>query len=69
MLKDKVQDKESIRPDDQRLLYGGHQLEDNRTLEDYGIQKDSTVWLVLRLPGGIKLAPYWRVNTISTRLV
>ncbi|PVF95644.1 ubiquitin-domain-containing protein [Serendipita vermifera] len=54
MLKDKVEEKESIRPDDQRLLYGGHQLEDHRTLEDYGIQKESTVWLVLRLRGGIQ---------------
>ena len=52
-IKAEIQAREDVLAENQRLLFGGRQLEEGNTLDSYEIQAGSTINLVTRLRGGV----------------
>ncbi|GAB1734618.1 hypothetical protein KC343_g8375 [Hortaea werneckii] len=51
-IKERVEEKEGIPPAQQRLIYGGKQMNDDKTAAEYSLEGGATLHLVLALRGG-----------------
>ena len=67
-LKALLRNKEGIPPKHQRLLFNNLQLEDDHSLEDYDIQKESTITLMLATKGGGKIAKKHHIKQSTTNI-
>ena len=65
-IKEKIQEKEGIPPDQQKQIFAEKQLEDENTLKDYRVVRKAVLHLVLRLRGGARTKQVARKNIYNS---